>query len=127
MKKFGLLFSLALGVLLLSADLKPAQAQYGYGVGPAYRGPNCRVPSPYVAGYRSGYGYGYGLNRSSLYVRPGLTVTSGYSTRYVPRYGYAPVTPLPTYRAGYGYGYGRGYPLPYNRVTSPGVQLRIGF
>ena len=118
MKRFALIVCLAAGLLLASADLNTAQAQYGYG----YRSysPNCLYGAP---AYRTGY---TAYRGTSLYARPGLTVTSGYVSPIPRSYYYrAPVAPLPYYRTGYGYGYGRSYPVP--RVPSPGLQLRIGF
>ena len=122
MRNFALLCCLSAGLLLATADLNPASAQFGYG----YGNPGCRsvpvVPTYGVSPYRAGYGYS-AYRSPSLYARPGLTISSGY----VPTRSYyrPPVTPLPSYyRAGYGGGYGYH---PYVAPRGPGVQLRIGF
>lgn len=120
MKRIALAICLAAGLMFAAPSV--AKAQYGYGYGYRAASPNCL----YGPAYRSGYG---SYRSTSLYARPGLTVTSGYAAPLPRAYYYrppvAPVARVPYYRAGYGYGYGRSYAPA--RVPAPGVQLRIGF
>lgn len=123
MNKCLLATCLALGVVVATADLKPAQAQTGYrgsyaraACGPwgyGYARPNVRYGvgyAPYVGGYLGSYGFG-GFSHSSYY--PRNLYRSSFSVS-------------PYHRSFYGLGgYGNlGYP-PIRSV--PRVQLRVGF
>lgn len=119
MTKMILAATLAVGLLVATADLNQAQAQFGYGFRPVGCAP--RVPV-----YTAGYGYHrafspYGTAYRGYYGAPGLTVS---------RTSYYAAPGIRTFSSPYGLGgFGNlGYPgLRIPARTAPRVQLRVGF
>lgn len=117
MKRVALVCCLAIGGLILSADLNAARAQHGHR----------KCPSDYRSGYEA--------YRPTVVVRPGISYTrsSLYGPPVLPYRAYRlpppppPIRPRPYHPSLDPYAYRYRPIAPPVRPIGPGISLRIGF